>query len=128
MRNAVTTIREHLLRAPELTALVGTRVYAGVTPPPHYNPADGPCIVFGTRGGADAYHSATLMPSIQYSCYGADIDTAWDVDRALYDALVDQPGLGVRQSRLEVYGQLLTQPETGWYYVWSAYRHWLVNN
>lgn len=127
MTDAEAILRAHLLSNAPLTALVGTRVYAAPNPPPGYTPASGAAIVFGPRGGADSYSGATLLPSMQYRCYGPTLAIARQVSRALYEALVDQPGVGVRQSRLETFPQPLTDPETEWEYVWSAYKHWLVN-
>lgn len=127
MTDAEATLRDHLLTNAALTALVGTRVYAAPNPPAQYTPASGACIVFGVRGGVDNYSGATLEPSVQYRCYGPDLATARRTSRALYEALVDKPGVHVRQSRLETLPQVLTDPETGWDYVWSAFKHWLAN-
>ena len=128
MRDVEATIRAHLLTDTALTALVGTRIYAGTSLPAGYTPDDGPAVLLGVRGGADTYSGATLMPSVQFRSYGADDATARSVDRALYDALVDVAGLHVRTAQLETIGQLMNDPETDWPYMWSAYRVWVVNS
>lgn len=119
-------LRSFLLTDPTLTALVGSRIYYGADLPAGYTPADGPAILFNTRGGSVAYHNQTLQPSCQYRCFASEAPTAWLVDRALYGALHDRAGLKVRQSRLETPGQLIPN-ELDWFVIWSTYRHWLVN-
>jgi hypothetical protein len=119
-------VRTHLLTNTALVTLVSTRIYAGTHLPDGYTPADGPAVVFATRGGNDAYSRATTVPSMQYRCFGATPTIARQVDRALYDALQDEAGVSVRTSIRDTYPQLLQDPETDWWYVFSGYRHWLV--
>lgn len=128
MRDTAATIRAHLATNTALTALVGTRIYAGTSLPAGYTPDAGPAVLFGNRGGADTYSGASLTPSVQFRCYGASDAVVRQVDRAVYDALVDQPGQYIRTARLETIGQLMNDPETGWPYMWSAYRVWVVNS
>lgn len=126
MIDALAVIRSHLLADSALVALIGTRLYAGVALPQNYTPADGPAVLFNTRGGQDEYHRGTTRPSVQYRCYGATQADCTVVDRALYDALQDSPGVGVRTSIRETYPQLLEEPDTRWLYMLSGYDHWLT--
>lgn len=118
----------YLLSVTALTDLAGTRIWPGVDLEEGYDPGDGPAILFNRRGGPVAYHNATLEASMQYQCYAATMPEADEVDRALADALNDKAAIGIRQSRLEVQGQPLRDPDTGWPYVLSFYRHWIVNS
>lgn len=127
MVDAAATIRAYLLTVSGLTDLVGTRIYAGDALPPGYEPADGPAVLFGVRGGNMAYHNGTAELSVNYRCYALTKALAWQTDRALYTALQDEAAPGIRQSRLEVIGQQTTEPKTDWTFVYSAYRQWLVN-
>jgi len=128
MIDVLAVIRAHLLANAALVALVESRIYAGVSLPPGYDPADGPAILFNTRGGVDEYSRATTRPSVQYRSYGATAAACVQVDRALYDALQDNTGTGVRTSIRETYPQLLEEPGTqpAWLYVLSGYDHWLA--
>lgn len=126
MIDVLAVIRTHLAANSALAALVDTRLYAGTHLPQGYTPADGPAILFNTRGGVDEYHRATTRPSVQYQCYGATAAVCIQTDRALYSALQDKSGVGVRTSLRETYPQLLEAPDTGWLYVLSGYDHWLV--
>ena len=111
-----------------LYALTADRIYASQSLPTDYRPADGPAILFTTRGGGQDYSSAILRPSVQYRCYAKDEEKARDAYRALYDALNDQSGVGITQSRLETQGQLLTDPESTWPYVLCAFQHSIRNS
>ena len=110
-----------------LYALTGDRIYASRSLPPKYRPANGQAILFSTRGGGQDYSSAILRPSVQYQCFGLDEGAARTAYRALYDALNDQSGVGITQSRLETQGQLLTDPESTWPYVLCAFQHAIRN-
>lgn len=127
MVDAEKVIRDFLLLNAALVALVDDRIYAGVDLPPGYKPGDGPAVLFAVRGGADSYHSGTFWPSCQYSCYAATEREAREVYRALYDALNDQAGVNINQSRLETPGQILRDQDTDWPFVLTAFRHWIRN-
>lgn len=127
--NVWVVIRDHLLTNAALVALVGDRIYAGVDLPEGYTPADGPAILFNARGGTDEYHRVTTKPSVQYRCYAATPILCMTVDRALYRALQDQCGAGVRTSIRQTYPQLLKEPETSptqWNFILSGYEHFLM--
>lgn len=120
-------VRQFLASRPTVTALVGTRIYASINPPAGYDPqASGPCIVFGQRGGRDAYHNRIVESSIQYRCIAADAGDAWQLYSALHDALVDKAGGKVVQTRQETPGQYIVN-EVGWPQVFCGFRHWLQN-
>jgi hypothetical protein len=125
--DAEKVIRAYLATDDALNRLVGERIHAGTHLPPGYKPMDGPAILFAVRGGSQHYSNAVLQISAQYQCFAATDALAREVARALYDALNDQAAQGIKQSRLEAPGQLLADPETGWHFVFSAFRHWLVN-
>lgn len=122
-------LRTYLLTKSGITNLVGSdpgaRLYYGPHLPPGYTPASGAAILFNRRGGGQDYASAVLIPSMQYLCYASDISKAEELYRALYAALNDDGGLSVKQSRLEMPGQPLQEPDTGWYLIMCAFRHWI---
>lgn len=125
MIDAATVIRDYLLADSALATLVGSRVYAErVTPPPGYTPADGGCVVFRARGGQVLAQGSVIAPSVQFKCYaGATENTPAEINanavyRALYDAIErDGGGNGVKSCTVEVLGQTLSEPDTGWTFV-----------
>lgn len=131
MINSGAVIRTFLLTKTVITNLVGSdpgaRLYYGPSLPAGYTPANGPAVLFNRRGGGQTYDSGLLTPSMQYLCYASTLSTAEELYRALYTALNDQGGLGVKQSRLDMPGQPLQDTDTNWIYVMCAFRHWLNN-
>lgn len=140
MNDAATAIRNYLLADSALAALVGTRIYAErtVPPPDAYSPADGPCVVFRARGGRILAQGSVMAPSVQIKCYGgAGTSTtpsemsANAVYRALYDAIERGDGFsgggnGVKSCAMEVLGQTLSEPDTGWVFVLTFASFWLA--
>jgi hypothetical protein len=127
MRDIPKAIRDHLLGNAPLVALVGARVYASRdVPPPGYDPSSGACLTFKVRGGDVHYSDAIYIPSVQFKCYGATETAADAVYRALYDALHSKHGAVVRWGQIEVLGQPLAEPQTGWPFVYCAFRLWIT--
>ena len=117
MIDAHKVIREFLLDNAALVALAAERVYAGRdVPPVGYKPDDGACVVFKLRGGRPDYGDALLDPSVQFKCYGATEALAYQVYRAVYDAVHNGTGAGVLHAESETLGQVLSEPDTGWYF------------
>jgi len=133
MIDAGQVIRDYLLGDGALAALVGTRVYAErVVPPPDYAPSAGPCVVFRSRGGQVLAQGSVLAPSVQFKCYSGATDNpppevvANTVYRALYDAIErDGGGRGVKSCAVEVLGQTLAEPDTGWTFVLTFASFWM---
>lgn len=123
MTDVEAVLRAYLAGQAGIAALAGNRIYAAVDPPAGYTPDDGAAIVLGIRGGGQAYHSKTLIASVQMRCFGATATAARALDRALYGALNDKQAAGIPWARLDVLGTLLMDPETGWQYVLS---YWTV--
>lgn len=120
-------LRSFLIQNPGVTGLAGKRIFAGVNPPPGYKPADGPALVFSIRGGLPDYSNLMLAPSYQFRCIAITLAEARTLDRALYEALQDKSGIGVKIARMEAIGQPLTEPSTGWPFVLSYYRIFFNN-
>lgn len=123
-----TTVRTFLLADDGLTALVNTRVFAGRNEPPAgYTPGgDGPCVTFKARGGAGTYRGrdyedALLIPSMQFKCYGASEVEAFQVYRALADALHGGHGASILHAEEAGFGQLLEEPDIEWRFVLSFF-------
>jgi hypothetical protein len=105
-----------------LTALTSTRIYAERNYPiPGYTPADGACVVFRSRGGRASYSSAILTNSYMFKCYDVDEADANALYRTLYDVLHDGKGSGLVRGGLEIAGQTLSDPMTGWVYVMAFF-------
>lgn len=128
MIDTLATLRTYLIDQPALYALTAERIFASTTPPPGYKPSDGPAVLFNVRGGGQDYSSKVLNPSLQFRCYGLNQSLAIQTDRALYDALNDRACGNIKITRLETPGQLLTEPDTGWWFVLSFYRSFLNND
>jgi hypothetical protein len=122
-----TTVRTFLLANAGLTDLVNTRVFAGRNePPPGYTPGDGPCVTFKARGGAGPYRGrdyedALIVPSMQFKCYGASEVEAYQVYRALADALHGRHGASILHAEEAGVGQPLEEPDTEWRFVLSFF-------
>ena len=127
MTDVEAVVREYLASAAGLTAYTGERIYASRNLPAGYKPTDGPAVVFGIRGGGQDYTSHVLMPALQFRCYGATQTLARATDRALHSALNEMSGRGIKWARMEGLGQLLTEPETLWWFVLSFWDVWLGN-
>jgi hypothetical protein len=123
-------ILDFLKRSQAIADLTNGRIYAGPVLPKGYTPsAAGPAILFSRRGGTTDYTGLVLNPSVQFRCYASSSAKAGELDRALYDALHDKHGAGIKRARVEVLGQPLTEPETDppWHYVLSFYRVRITN-
>jgi len=120
-----TVVKTFLENDEALVACVGTRLYAGRTEPPlGYTPEDGNCIVFVVRpGGGPDYEDALLVCSVQFRCFGFDAIRypseieSFGVYRLLYDALHNGHDGPLLWGLTEGVGQLLSDPETGWFSV-----------
>ena len=104
--------------------LSSVQFYAGRSEPPvGWRLTGGNCIVFRARGGGPDYDDALLMPSVQFKCYGVDSNgetselASWTLYRSLYDALHNGHDGDILHAQSETLGQLLNEPDTGWYYV-----------
>jgi hypothetical protein len=125
-------IRDYLLTCADLTALVGTRIWAErSTPIPGYTPAAGGAVCVTVRGGQPDYSDALLKPSIQVKSYGATEVEANAVYRAVFAALHGARAGTVRWGQCDVLGQTLTEAGTGsgteWPFVLSYYSMWISN-
>lgn len=126
--NEPIVLLDFLLTKADLIDEVGTRIWPEYNEPPeaaHYKPSQGGAITFKRRGGEIDYTSQMLTSSWQFKCYGAlprnDSETergnANRLYRLLVAALHDQSGLGIWRATMEVPGQTLREPSTGWTFV-----------
>ena len=128
MTDVEAVLRAYLVTVTALTALVGQRVYASVDLPAGYTPVgNGSALLFGVRGGDQAYSSHQLQPSVQFRCYAETEAKARLVAQALYDALNDQHAAGIKYARMETLPQLLREPEVDWPYCLGFFRVWMDN-
>lgn len=132
MIDILAQIRSHLLTVSDVTNLVVDRIYAATTHdnlPPGYTPqGTGAAIAFNIRGGASDYTSVILDPSVQFQCFGATEQLAYQLDGVLHDALHDQKTQYFKIARREVLGTLLyTPPPTLWPYVLSFFEFRISN-
>lgn len=123
MVDVLLAIRDYLLLAGEVTALTGTRIYAGRNAPPReITPGDGPLITFRIRGGSPDYEDALQRPSVQIKCYAA---TEWEAEQlflALHAHLQNARGEQVAHAELESLGGQLEESGTGWFYTLSFWK------
>lgn len=126
MIDAPAVISAYLLSKTVLTTVTGTRIWPErSTPFPNYNPTVGGAIAFKIRGGTVIYSGQAASPSVQFKCYGVDELAANTVYRALYDVLNNKHGGGIKAASLDVLGQSLGEPDTGWPFVLCFYTVWL---
>jgi hypothetical protein len=125
MVDGLQIVRTFLLANSALTDLIGTRLWAGETEPPHaasYQPADGAAVVFTRTGGTQSEQNDLLTERYQFKCYGA---TPYDADTT---ARVLDDALGYRGSNLilgavrESAANLLREPDTNWPFALAFYR------
>ena len=127
MRDVHSAIRTLLVADSGLTALVNTRVFAGRdVPPPGTAPGDGACLTFRVRGGAGGYRGrdyedALIVPSVQFKCYAASEIKAFEVYRALVDALHNGHDGTVLHAEEAGVGQPVEEPGTEWRFVLSFF-------
>lgn len=132
------TILTYLLSRAELTALVGSRIWAESNTPPadQYKPSDGPGICFKRRGGGFDYEAVNLFPSYQFKIYGADgaagqttspEASANQVYRTLFDIFNYHSEYLIKSAELEAQGQTLFEPDTRWLYVLCFYKVQVLN-
>ena len=118
-------LRSYLVAQAPLATLTGTRIWSERSAPiAGYKPADGGAIAFLIRGGAVLYRGGVGRASVQFKCYGVDELTANAVYRALYDVLNNSQGPGIKNAFIDILGQSLTEPETGWPFVLTYYTVW----
>jgi hypothetical protein len=127
--DAHANIRAYLLTVSAITALTSTRIYvsAAFVAPKGYHPTQGGAIVFKMRGGESAVRNSHVHPSMQFKCYGLTELAASALGRALYDAFNDVGNQYFKSAEVEVLGQLLEEPDTGWVFDLSFYRFWMPN-
>lgn len=126
MIDAADVLHDYLAAQASLTAVTGTRIWAQRnTPLPGYLPSQGGALVYRSRGGGVNYAGVLLRTSWQMKCYGADVYGADAVYRALFDVLHEAQGSGLRWAQLEIAGQPLDDPQTGWPYVLCFYETWM---
>lgn len=126
MIDAPTVIRNYLLNQIAVTELVDeARIWKQATYPPalnpKYTPSQGAALVFKTRGGAPEYTNAHLLLSWQFKSYGATIEIASALDRAVADALFDARWGDILESSIEQVGQPIPEPDTDWPCILSFY-------
>jgi len=118
-------VREFLISQEPFASLVGDRLYGGRSEPPKgFSPSDGDCVAFMVRPGVGPdYEDALFTASVQFKCYGFDaLDSSSEVEsfnlyRSLYDALHNGHDATLLWGLTEGVGQILSEPETGWFFV-----------
>ena len=121
MRDYEVELRNHVLAQLPAPAGVAQRVYAGLTLPTGYKPADGRAILMRMAGGDTDYSGHMLRPVMQIECYGPTEADAVAVDLALLDILNNKRVCG-GYCRVQTLGTLLADPETEWRFVLSYYQ------
>jgi hypothetical protein len=120
------TIRAWLVSKPVLTHVAGDHIYAAMDLPIGYQAEDGPALLF-TSQMTPSYPSKLLKGSVTCRCYGTDEESARELERALYDGIHDKVSSSIKAAHLETGGQILQEPNTGWYFVLSIYRFVIAN-
>lgn len=115
------TVRAYLAARPAISAVASTRVYMDTALPAGYRIEDGPALLGGQRGGLQDFSSHIIRSSFQFRSYGQTAAKARELDRALFDALNDGRTKDIRYARMDVAGQLVREPQTGWNVVISFY-------
>ena len=120
------TLRAFLVSRATITSVGGQRIYASTDLPAGYRAEQGPALLY-TVQMTPGYASKLLKGSATFRSYGADELSARQLDRALYDGIHDKVSSAVRAAHLQSGGQLLQDPNTGWYFVLSVYRLVIAN-
>jgi hypothetical protein len=128
MTDEAAVLRSELEADEVLADLIETRLWAETdVPASGYVPADGAAICFKLRGGLDDYTDGLQHDSFLFKCYGLTPLLAKGCYRALHAALQNKQAALIKWARREMIGQLLQEPETGWFYVLTAYRVMIQN-
>lgn len=115
MVNPLTVIKTYIAANSALTALTSTRIYWGTTMPAGYTVDAGPAILMNIRGGSQDYTSKVLQPTLVFQCIAKDDLAAFNVAKALYDALNDKQTYFIMEARQSIHPQLLFDAETGFH-------------
>ena len=128
MTDEAAVLRSELEADGVLADLISTRLWAETdVPASGYVPADGAAICFKLRGGSDDYTDGLQHDSFLFKCYGLTPLLAKGCYRALHAALQNKQAALIKWARREMIGQLLQEPETGWFYVLTAYKVMIQN-
>ena len=120
-------VTEFLLSRPALASFYGTRIYASLSLPTDYTPAQGAGLLLARRGGPLDFSSKVLKPSMQFRTYALNESQARAADRALFDTVHDAKFGKIKAAFLEAVPTLLTDQETGWPYMLAFYGFLIAN-
>lgn len=130
MIDAVASIRAIALSHAGVTALIAQRVWGEYIPAPEVALMPRKSIRLLVDTGPSAPGLPYVNCMARFHCYGATVIEAWEVARALYDALVRQGeetivvgGANVLyfMSNDEAWGAYVPEPETDWPRVIASY-------
>lgn len=133
-------VYDYLLTQAPVTALVGSgdgnRLYPDTdTPDKIYRPEDGPSTLFNPRGGLSDYSQCVFNVSYKFKCYGdaslsvtAQRSSAFEMYRAIYDALVDKSFSGVRNVSVEITYQMMEEFALNWVYALGFFNLYVVDD
>lgn len=117
MINAPVILRTFLVAQPTLFTLTGNRIWEQrVVPIKGYDISQGEAICFRTRGGRLDYTGNLLTNSWMFKSYAADEAAAQALHLTLVANLHDKMTGGMKLAELEIDGQILEEPVTGWFY------------
>ena len=110
-------------------ALAADRIWANIDLPPSYAPKDGPAVLVYPRGGTFDHTALILTESFNIQCFGLEPANAWDLYRAIVDALQYASSFlfNIKGADLEQSAVPLQDPETQWFYTLAFYQVMFVN-
>ena len=119
------TVVAFLLTDGPLRALVGLRIWGGISSPPRgadYNPSDGGAICVQTIAGSDDYTDLLRHESVQFKCYESSRAKADILAGTLHEILQNQVTSKIKWARRTLTARVLAEPDTGWIFAFTQYR------
>jgi hypothetical protein len=123
-------IRAYLAGLAKISAVFGSRVYAGKNLPAGYDPSKGAAVLLAVRGGTMDYSSKVMEPSVQMRVYAETEAKAREASRKLFDGINDSKTRNVMYVRMEegTMPILMTEPVTNWPYILVHYKFFVGND
>lgn len=125
MIDAADTLRDYLMSDPDLFALVGNRIWMGISVPPKdvYKPSHGGALTIAEASKGTEGADTILRKRWQCKAYGPDIYVIERVDMALLAAMLAFAArrYGILGAELSGGGPILPEAGSGWLFKPSFY-------
>jgi len=129
MVDVESVIRTYLVGISKITAVFGSRIYAGRNLPAGYEPRIGPAVLLAVRGGTMDYSSKVLEPSVQMRIYAETEAKARESSGKIFDGINETRSRQIIYARMEdgTIPVLMNEPVSNWPYMLAYYKFHIGN-